>query len=114
MKADTDLTKETFPFLLHLDNEDNSEGQVQGKEACAPLLKTNLKEDEHEPDNVKEMVAPSPKKMAKFGQASLQKKSNQQHYLKRYPSQQRHLMRTMNFRVQRVKRDNSQVNHNLN
>ena len=69
--------------MLHLDSEDNSEGQVQVKEACAPLLKTNLKEDEHKPENVKEMVAPSPKKMAKFCQTSQHKEEQSAAQLKK-------------------------------
>ena len=76
------FNKRDLPFLLHLDNEDNSEGQVQGKEARAPLLKTNLKEDEHKPENVKEMVEPSPKKMAKFCQTSQHKKEKSAAQLK--------------------------------
>ena len=56
--------------MLHLDDD----GPSEGKEAFAPLLETNLKKGEHKPGNVKEMVAPSPKKIAKFDQTSQQKK----------------------------------------
>ena len=111
--------KKDFPFLLHLDDEGSSEPQVQG--ACAPLLKTNLKEDDHKPGNVKEMVAPSPKKIAKLDQTSQHKKNHQQQNLKRganqqqqiFPNQRRHSTRTKNSRVQRVQTEDSQLNHNL-
>jgi hypothetical protein len=73
--------KKDFPFLLHLDDEGPSELQVQG--ACAPLLKTNLKKDDHKPGNVKEMVAPSPKKTAQFDQTSQNKKEPSTAQLKR-------------------------------
>ena len=60
--------------MLHLDDEGPVEPQVQETIACASSLRTNLNENEHKSGNEKEMVAPSPKKIAKFPQTSQHKK----------------------------------------
>ena len=65
------FARKDFPFLLHLDDEGPSEALVQSTE------------EEVNPENVKEMVAPSRTKIPKFDQTSEHKKSELETQLKK-------------------------------